>query len=176
MSEISEWGCIWKSRENQSMSKNVTGLEVVHFRRLNNNPKKKAEYCASLLSQNIHIVNTEPRIPVSEEEIFLSIKRYADLFSRMLLHVCCIFFLCITSNSFLLLMCLAQNVSCVSRRMPCVIPSHHPLPVQYWTRKAPLAPSQKQAPLVLRGMHTHIGTKTYFLIMKWLKSKRIEGN
>lgn len=74
------------------MSKNVTGLEVVHFRRLNNNAKKKAEYCASLLSQNIHIVNTEPRIPVSEEEIFPSIKRYADLFSRMHLHVCCIFF------------------------------------------------------------------------------------
>lgn len=59
-----------------------------------------------------------------------------------------------------------------SRRMPCVTPSHHPLPVQYWTRGASLALSQKRVPLVLRGMHTHRGIKMYFMILKCMKSKK----
>lgn len=81
-----EWWYIWKSREKQSMSKNRISLEVVHFR-LNHNPKKKAEYCASLLSQNIHIVHADPRILISEDKTSPNIKRYNDPFSRMLLHM-----------------------------------------------------------------------------------------
>lgn len=57
-----------------------------------------------------------------------------------------------------------------SRRMQCVTSSYHTLPVQYWTRVASLGPNQKQLPLILRGMHTQIDTKIYFLTLKWVKS------
>jgi len=57
-----------------------------------------------------------------------------------------------------------------SRRMLCVTQSYHALPVQYWTRGASLSPSQKQVPLVMRGMHAQTGTKIHFLTLKWMKS------
>lgn len=55
-------------------------------------------------------------------------------------------------------------------RMLCVTPSYHTLPVLFWMGGASLGPNQKQDLLVLRGMHRQIGTKIYFLSLKWVKS------
>lgn len=86
-----QWGYIWKSTEKQSMSKNIKGLEVFHFRRLDHSPKKKAEYWASLLSQNIHIVHADPKILISEDAP--NIKRYNDLFfQNAITYISCNFF------------------------------------------------------------------------------------